>query len=120
MRFLLDHDVYVVTARFLSGMGHDVVTVSSVGLARADDSVLLQRAQQEERILVSRDRDFGGLVFVRGAGTGVIYLRMLPSTVDAVHAELVVVLRSHAEPDLRKAFVVVEPGRHRFRKLTGG
>ena len=35
MRFLADQDVYAVTIRLLSGMGHDVVTASQLGLARA-------------------------------------------------------------------------------------
>jgi len=28
MRFLLDQDVYAVTARFLAGLGHDVIQVA--------------------------------------------------------------------------------------------
>jgi hypothetical protein len=49
--------------------------------------------------------------------TGVIYLRMAPGDVQAVHAELERILTSHTEQELRRAFVVVEPGRHRFRRL---
>ena len=44
--------------------GHDVVTASDFGLSRATETVLLARASQERRILVTRDKDFGGLVFV--------------------------------------------------------
>jgi len=47
MRFLLDQDVYAIRARFLSGLGHDVVTVASIGYAQADDSDLLHLAQEE-------------------------------------------------------------------------
>jgi predicted nuclease of predicted toxin-antitoxin system len=120
MRFLLDQDVYAITARFLSALMHDVVTVAEIGCSQAADVALLQRAQEQGRLLVSRDRDFGALVFVEGAGKGVIYLRMLPSTVDACHQELEAVLRSYSEEELRNAFVVVEPGRHRFRRLSQG
>ena len=117
MKFLLDQDVYAATARFLSALGHDVVPVAKIGLSRADDSDLLKTAREQDRIFVSRDRDFGGLVFVQDLGAGVIYLRMLPSTQNAVHQELARVLKEHPESELRQAFVVVEPGRHRFRKL---
>ncbi|MGC8785808.1 MAG: DUF5615 family PIN-like protein [Anaerolineae bacterium] len=117
MKFLLDQDVYAVTARFLSDLGHDVLTVAAIGLSRASDLELLQSAREQQRVLVTRDRDFGNLVFVQGLGTGVIYLRILPSTQEAVHRELAKVLEEHPEPDLRRAFVVVEPGRHRFRRL---
>jgi len=59
---------------------------------------------------VTRDRDFGGLVFVRGMRVGVVYLRMLPSTQNSVHDELRRVLETYSEGELMKAFVVVEPG----------
>src|SRR5262245_59947646 len=85
MRFLLDQDVYAVTARFLRAFTHDVVTAAEIGCSQATDPALLQRAQEEGRLLVTRDRDFGELVFVEGAGKGVIYLRILPSSVDACH-----------------------------------
>jgi len=116
MRFLADQDVYATTIRFLAGLGHDVVTAASLGLARAEDAELLRVAQQEGRIFVTRDRDFGGLVFVQGSGPGVIYLRVLPSTQTSVHAELERVLTLYNELELQTSFVVVEPGRHRIRK----
>jgi predicted nuclease of predicted toxin-antitoxin system len=117
MRFLLDQDVYSVTARFLSDLGHDVVQVAAVGLSRAEDEEILNVAQEQSRILVTRDRDYGNLVFVHALGAGVLYLRILPSTQNAVHAELARVLSTHTEEELAKAFVVIEAGGHRLRKL---
>lgn len=118
MKFLLDQDVYAITAHFLKRLGHDVVLVAALGLSQADDTSLLRIAQEQGRIFVTRDRDFGALIFVQGLGAGVIYLRILPSTQKVVHQELERVLRSHPESELMRAFVVVEPGRHRFRKLV--
>lgn len=89
MKFLLDQDVYAATARFLNDLGHDVVPV------------------------------VGNLVFVQALGAGVLYLRILPSTQNAVHNELERVLRTHAEEDLARAFVVIEPDGHRIRRLPG-
>ena len=79
---------------------------------------LLKVAQAQSRLFVTRDRDFGGLVFVNALGAGVLYLRILPSTQNAVHREWERVLTIYPEEELRKAFVVIEPGGHRFRKLT--
>ena len=118
MRFLLDQDVYALTARFLRALEHDVVTAAEIGCSQAADVALLRIAQDQERLLVTRDRDFGALIFVEDAGKGVIYLRILPATVHACHSELEEVLRSYSEEELRSAFVVVEPGRHRLRRLT--
>jgi predicted nuclease of predicted toxin-antitoxin system len=119
MRFLLDQDVFAATGRFLTSLGHDVVPVAQIGLAQASDSDLLREAQKQNRLFVTRDRDFGGLVFVEGLGAGVIYLRLLPSNQNAVYQELERVLVSYSEDELKGAFIVVEPGRHRFRKVPG-
>lgn len=118
MRFLADHDVYGLTIRFLVSHGYDVVPVAQLGLSQAADSELLRVAREQDRIFLTRDRDFGALVFVEGKGPGVIYLRVLPSTQDSVHAELARVLMLYNEAELRTSFIVIEPGRHRIRKLA--
>lgn len=118
MKFLLDQDVYAATARFLRDLGHDVISASEIGRSQASDTELLGIAGEQGRIFITRDRDFGGLVFVRNLGAGVIYLRILPSTLSAGHKEIETVLMSYSEEELKRAFVVVEPGRHRFRKLS--
>lgn len=116
MKFLLDQDVYATTVNFLSELGHDVIPVSKIGLEQATDEELLKTAQDEKRVFVTRDRDFGNLVFVKGLGAGVLYLRILPSTQNSVHGELKRVLKTYTEDELKSAFVVIEPGGHRFRK----
>ena len=88
----------------------------AIGMSRADDTELLATAAREQRLFVTRDRDFGNLIFVERKRGGVIYLRIEPSTVNVVHAELENVLNRYTEEQLRKAFVVIEPGRHRFRQ----
>lgn len=117
MKFLIDQDVYAKTVHLLRGLGHDVVTAGEIGCSQSPDSELLRIAHEQGRLFVTRDRDFGGLVFVKGLGTGVLYLRILPSTLNLVHKELETVLRSYSEDELKKAFVVIEHGRHRFRRL---
>ncbi|HFQ93682.1 MAG TPA: hypothetical protein ENK32_06710 [Anaerolineae bacterium] len=117
MRFLLDQDVYAITARFLESLGHDIMPVAVIGLSQADDEDLLTVAQEQNRIFVTRDRDFGHLVFVRKLGSGVLYLRTLPVTLTAVHEELEKVLRLYPEEELSNAFVVIEPGIHRIRRF---
>jgi predicted nuclease of predicted toxin-antitoxin system len=117
MKFLLDQDVYALTERFLREQEYDVVTASQLGLSRASDSDLLKMASEQGRIFVTRDRDYGNLVFVHNTGSGVIYLRMLPSTIKDVHAELKKVLDTYGETELAKSFIVVDQHRHRIRKI---
>jgi predicted nuclease of predicted toxin-antitoxin system len=61
MKFLADQDVYATTIRYLSDLGHDVSSLAPLGLARAEDAELLRYANEQGRILVTRDRDFGAL-----------------------------------------------------------
>jgi predicted nuclease of predicted toxin-antitoxin system len=117
VRFLSDQDVYALTIRFLRALDHDVITAAELGLSRAPDTELLNRAAQGGRIFVTRDKDFGALVFAQQLGKGVILLRVAPSTLDASHRQLKLVLERHQESDLGRAFVVIEPGRHRVRWL---
>jgi len=117
MKFLTDQDVYQVTVEFLKGLGYEVETAREAGLACAPDEEILERARKRGRVLVTRDKGFGMLAFVRGEEhVGVILLRMEPATVEAVHQELQRFLKEHEEEDLEGVFVVIEPGRHRVRR----
>ena len=65
MRFLLD--VCASSRRMqatLARLGHDVVSALEYD-PRASDEVLLALATSEERVLITEDKDFGELVFVR-------------------------------------------------------
>lgn len=67
MKFLADQDVYAATIAFVRGLGH-LVTAAELGMSQAADSDLLCVAKEQSRVFITRDRDFGGLVFVRGEG----------------------------------------------------
>lgn len=117
MKFLADQDIYATTVKFLKELGHDIITASEIGLSQADDLDLLKVSLEQNRIFVTRDRDFGGLVFVHGIETGVIYLRMSFATENSVYQEIKRVLDKYSEKDLINSFIVIEAGRHRYRRL---
>ena len=116
MRILADQDIYAVTVRLLASRGHDVLTAAQANLARAGDEALLLHAHEQGRILLTRDRDFGSLVFVKRMAAGVLYLRVAPQTLDAVHRQLLHVLASYEEEMLRTSFTVIEAAMHRVRR----
>jgi predicted nuclease of predicted toxin-antitoxin system len=118
MKFLADQDVWKTTVDLLRAWGHDVSTAIESGLSRASDEEMLTKAGSEGRLLITRDRDFGSLVFLGSIpARGVILLRIMPQTQDEVHIELQRLLAVHKEDELRKSFCTVEPGRHRTRKI---
>ncbi len=120
MKFLLDQDAYFLTTQFLKNEGFHVLTAASLGLSRAKDEELLLKAQELGCILITRDRDFGNLVFVKRLGTGVIYLRMVPATLHEVHQELLRVLSMYSHEQLAQSFVVVHAQGHRIRHVPRG
>ncbi len=66
MKFLLDACVASsVLRRTLIDLGHDVLSAHDA-LAHATDEALLAIAYRDDRVLVTEDKDFGELVFLRG------------------------------------------------------
>lgn len=120
MKLLADQDVYYVTTKWLRGKGYDVVTARELGLERASDGELLSKAQALGRIMLTRDKGFGALVFLKPEKShGVILVRDNPGTIEEVHRELERLLEEHKEEELKGLFCVVEPGRYRIRHWPG-
>jgi len=117
MRFLTDQDVYYSTVKLLQELGNDVLTANQLNMSRASDEELLIKAKELNRLFVTRDKDFGALVFLKDLATGVILLKMVPASIDETHEELKHLLSEYAEEELIKYFCVVEPKRHRIRKI---
>ncbi|MCS6829668.1 MAG: DUF5615 family PIN-like protein [Armatimonadota bacterium] len=109
--------MYESTVRLLIASGYDVKRAREIGLSAATDVVLLARAEQEGRILITRDKGFGQLVFSRGQPhAGVILLRITPDTLEEVHHQLMRFLFKHTPQQLSNVFATIEPGRYRARK----
>lgn len=62
MRLLLDNNLSPRLAELLTMEGWDVVHVGALGLRAAADKIVLRAAQDDHRVLVSADTDFGALL----------------------------------------------------------
>lgn len=69
MKFLVDHQLPPVLARFIAAQGHQAEHVRDLGLMGADDAVIWRHANAGGLVVVSKDEDF---TFLAGApgGTG--------------------------------------------------
>ena len=76
MRWLIDECVDAALVVQLRESGHDVIYMTDVA-PRATDAEVMSRANRENRLLLTEDKDFGDLVF-RQAKTvpGVVLLRI--------------------------------------------
>lgn len=101
----------------LAADGHDVVSARSLG-PRAADEDLLAYAYREERILVTEDKDFGELVFVRRLPHPCI-VRFVEMRVAEKVAAIQGLIERHAEAMGRGVLIVVTSERVRLRRGPG-
>jgi predicted nuclease of predicted toxin-antitoxin system len=115
MKFLADESFDFAVVRELRSGGHDVVCVSETVPGTPDLNVL-RMARDEQRILLTEDKDFGDWVFSHGETIAGVVLLRFPSTARAmICKDMSVLVREHGL-ELSGSFTVLEPGRARIRK----
>ena len=116
MRVLADENVPGPVIRSLRERGHDVLSDKEISRGTSD-SALLERAQAEERLLVTLDKDFAELAFRFGlsAVSGVVLFRLYGSDSESDNARTLTVLESRH--DWAGHFSVVTHDRIRMRLL---
>ena len=67
MRSLIDNALSPIMADGLRQSGHDAIHVRDLGLAAADDAMIFERAERDQRVIVSADTDFGTLLALRNS-----------------------------------------------------
>jgi hypothetical protein len=55
MKLLADQDIYRITIEWLRKKGHNVVTAKDLGMARAADEELLEKANEMGRLFLTTD-----------------------------------------------------------------
>jgi predicted nuclease of predicted toxin-antitoxin system len=76
VRVLVDESTGAAVVAYLRSRGHDVLAVAET-LPQATDAVILARATDEGRLVVTNDKDFGELAFRSGQlHTGILLLRL--------------------------------------------
>lgn len=114
MKFLFDVCASSHALRtLLTDLGHDVLSALERD-PRASDEALLALAIQEERVLVTEDKDFGELVFVRRLPHPCI-IRFVDMRVEEKVAAMRELLERHGDAMREDALIVVTRGRVRIR-----
>lgn len=79
MRLLANENIPLASIRLLQSWGFDVLSIGLEHPSISDEEVM-EIAIQEQRTIVTFDRDYGELIFKKGyrPSQGVIYLRFEP------------------------------------------
>ena len=118
MKFLADMGISPKTTAFLQALGHDAVHLTDQGLERLADHDILQKAQQEGRVLLVHDLGFGELIAASGATLpSVITFRLRNMHPDRVNGALQTILSQHVEALERGAILSISEGQVRVRSL---
>lgn len=118
LRFLADENCDHAVVRALRADGYDVAALAET-TTRSIDDLIIEQARREQRILLTEDKDFGWLVFVRAAASiGVILIRFPAPARAGLGPAVSQLVREHAS-EIRGTFTVVEPGRVRISRLPG-
>ena len=118
MRFLADENFPGLAVETLRNHGWDVIWVRT-DCPGITDREVLSRAQTDNRILLTFDKDFGELAYRCGlpAGSGIILFRISLRSPSAVTQIVVAALASRS--DWTGHFSVVEANRIRMSPLPG-
>lgn len=118
MKLLLDQGLPRSAAALLCEAGIDAIHVADIGFSAADDTDILQRAQEDERVVVTLDADFHALLALTEAiSPSVIRIRIERLRAQTL-TNLLLTVVGECEEDLEQgAVVTVEPSRIRVRRL---
>ena len=118
MRFLADMGISPNTVAMLSGLGYDALHLHEQGLDRLQDPLILQKARDEGRILLTHDLDFGELIAASGARLPtIVVFRLRNMHPERVNRYLDGILNQHAEALKQGAIISVTEGQIRVRVL---
>lgn len=117
-RLLLDQGCARSTASILNGEGWDVVHAGDIGLSRASDAEILERARADGRVCVTLDADFHAILAVSGvSGPSTIRIRIEGLDANAL-ASLIRSVWPQVEADVQRgAMVSIDSSSVRVRAL---
>jgi predicted nuclease of predicted toxin-antitoxin system len=111
-KFLLDANLSPRTSAYLADTFHfDVTDLQTRQQGKLPDEEIVILAKTEGRIIITLDKDFGEIYYLRERGkVGVIVLRLEDQTVESVNKTLYTFCSEQAANiELATSLVVIEP-----------
>ena len=117
MNFLANENIPLKSISMLREAGYRVISISEE-MAGAKDKQVLERAHQENLIILTYDSDYGELIFKnrQNIPLGVVYFRLSPQTAELVANILTQVIKSNIP--LENKFTTIGENKIRQRTLN--
>lgn len=117
MKFLADENLEKPVVEWLRGQGFDIRYIAEESPA-VSDTAIMSIANEEDRILITNDKDFGELVFRQGKIlSGIILIRATDDR-SSNKVKLVKQVLQEAKGKLKGNFIVVNEIGVRIRKIS--
>jgi predicted nuclease of predicted toxin-antitoxin system len=116
MKLLLDQGLPLSTAQLLRDTGIDTIHVAEIGLSTAEDTEIVQKAVEEDRVVATLDADFHTILALNEAIVPSV-IRIERLRAQALTQLLLRVINECEEELQQGAAVSVEPNRIRIRRL---
>jgi len=118
LRFLLDMGIAQSVASWLKSQGHDAIHLNDESLNKLVDISILEKAIDEERVIITTDMDFGQLLaFNKFKQASVIQFRTSVFTPGNIRQKLELVFDGFTDQLDENFIITIEDNRIRFRKL---
>ncbi|MFN4256078.1 MAG: DUF5615 family PIN-like protein [Saprospiraceae bacterium] len=116
MNFIADEGVDGSLVAKLRAAGHDVLYFAETDQS-TDDEVILELSNRENRILITRDKDFGELIYrMKRIHAGIILVRLEELT-SALRAQIAASFIFENLEVLSGHFIVLQPSGARIRQI---
>jgi predicted nuclease of predicted toxin-antitoxin system len=116
MKLLADLHISPRTVEFLVSLSHDALRINSILLITSPDHLIVARAIQEQRTILTQDLDFSALIALSGETLpSLITLRLSSSRIEYVKAVLWKVLPALEQDVGVGMLITVEDDRVRRR-----
>ena len=118
MKFLIDMPLSPDLAAWLRDRGHDAIHAAELDLAAVRDEVILARAKQDDRTIVTADLDYPRLLaLAQERDSSLILFRDGNWSDAAVITRMNEILQRVTAADLAQSIIVVDHSRIRRRRL---
>ncbi len=118
MKFLADMGISQSTVNWLKEKDHDAIHLQDEGLYRLPDSEIVEKAKNENRIVLTCDLDFGNIMaFLGETYPSIIIFRLENETPSNINRKLDELIERFGNVLQKGAIISVEEMNFRIRQL---